>query len=266
MRKPNLLWKHCTCTVGRSISECVSHLEPLGGWKSSTPYYFEPSLTWTLGGWKSSTPYYFEPSLTWASTFFNFHPGGNCLTMLCFLWKWPLWCRLQNFRDATWNSGSSSCPTFPSAGVTRWVVALNLKASIIIIHQARFGVKIPLPPSPESLWKICTIPAPLIGRQSLITSPDLFNSNAYQPAIQHCFSFITNQHQPARNHPANRTKRGEWQVPCQLQAAAKFLPPFAVDFQICSSTSFAARFMPGLVSPKNFISYLIGCLDKGMKY
>jgi hypothetical protein len=129
MRKPNLLWKHCTCTVGRSISECVSHLEPLGGWKNSTPYYFEPSLTF------------------WASTFFNFHPGGNCLTMLCFLWKWPLWCRLQNFRDATWNSGSSSCPTFPSAGVTRWVVALNLKASIIIIHQARFGVKIPLPPS-----------------------------------------------------------------------------------------------------------------------
>jgi hypothetical protein len=154
--------------------------------------------------------------------FFNFHPGGNCLTMLCFLWKWPLWCRLQNFRDATWNSGSSSCPTFPSAGVTRWVVALNLKASIIIIHQARFGVKIPLPPSPESLWKICTIPAPLIGRQSLITSPDLFNSSAYQPVIQHCFSFITNQYQSARNHSANRKKRGEWQVPCQLQAAAKF--------------------------------------------
>jgi len=45
------------------------------------------------------------------------------------------------------------------------LVALNLKASIIIVHQARFGVKIPLPLAvewgPESLWKICTIPAPL---------------------------------------------------------------------------------------------------------
>jgi hypothetical protein len=249
MRKPNLLWKHCTCTVGRSISECVSHLEPLGGWKNSTPYYFEPSLTF------------------WASTFFNFHPGGNCLTMLCFLWKWPLWCRLQNFRDATWNSGSSSCPTFPSAGVTRWVVALNLKASIIIIHQARFGVKIPLPPSPESLWKICTIPAPLIGRQSLITSPDLFNSRAYQPAIQHYFSFIINQYQSARNNPANGEKKeesGKYPASCRQQQS--FLPPVAVDFQIRSSTSFEARFMPGLVSPKNFIPSPIGCLDKYMEY
>ena len=34
-----------------------------------------------------------------------------------------------------------------SGSLSRWLVALNLKASIIVIHQARFGVKIPLPPS-----------------------------------------------------------------------------------------------------------------------
>ena len=131
--------------VGRSISECVSHREdwnPLVDEKAVLRIIFNslwPSeldfLIFTQGKLFSCFAF-FENDLCGAGYKNSETQPGI-----------PAPCRALRFHPQ------------------EWLVALNLNASIIIIHQARFGVKIPLPLAvewgPESLWKICTIPAPL---------------------------------------------------------------------------------------------------------
>jgi hypothetical protein len=54
----------------------------------------------------------------------------------------------------------------------------------IIQHSNHYGKATSTTPTPCSLVLIST----------------------YQPVIQQCFSLTTNQHEPARNHPANRVQ------------------------------------------------------------
>ena len=129
--QPNLiLWKHCTCMVGRSISECVSHREdwnPLVDEKAVLRIIFN-SL------WPSELDFliFIQGKLFSCFAFFENDLCGAGY-------------KISETRPGI--PARRRAPPFLSAGVARWVVALNLKASIIVIHQARFGVKIPLPPS-----------------------------------------------------------------------------------------------------------------------